>query len=57
MTPGFAIVWHGQVTLGYLTETSQWSIDPRAAHVFPTWATAKKRARAFKGAEVVEAWT
>jgi len=55
--PGFAIVWQGQTTTGFLTKQGTWSLDAANVHVFATWAAAKSRSRAFKGSDVVEAWT
>ncbi len=52
MTPGFAIVYQ----ISYLTKQGTWSKDARDAHVFATWAIAKSRSRAFRGADIVEAW-
>lgn len=56
MKQGFAIIWQGQTTTGFLSKAGVWSLDPGNAQVFATWAQAKVRARSFKGAEVVEAW-
>lgn len=41
---------------GFLTAHGTWSPDACEAKVFATWAMAKTRAKAFKGATVVEAW-
>ncbi len=58
MTPGFTIIWYGPALPGasYLTKDSQWTKNAGDAHVFATWSAAKKRSRAFKGVDVVEAW-
>ncbi len=56
MISGFAIIWQGKITIGYLTKSLEWSFDPDKVHVYATWAQAKTRSRSFKGAEVVEAW-
>ncbi len=58
MTSGFVIIWYGPALPGpsYLSKNSEWSKDAAEAHVFPTWAAAKTRARAFRGSDVVEAW-
>ncbi len=56
MNPGYVIVWQGQTMHGFLTRHGTWSPDACDAHVYATWGMAKAKSRAFKGANVVEAW-
>lgn len=56
MNPGYAVIWRGQTMTGFLTKQGTWSPDACDAQVWATWAMAKTKSRAFKGAEVAEAW-